>query len=745
MRVARHGALALALLGVAGAAPCAGQDGPYLDDSARLLHEAAIASRELREDRVVRYTAVVRQRIGAGLRMPLKDRTLYRSESAHRVVWDRSGHTLIQVLALREQTPLGVTRGRTRQGVFHQAFDPMNDRLLFGFVDPDEDVGRPGDDEFWIEHPLVPEYRDAYRFSTGDTLTVSLPDGRRIQAVELRVVPAVADVHRIAGSLWVVPETGALVRAIYRLSDTFDAFRDIPGLREEEEDDLQHVPGLFKPWTFELSLIAVEYALWEHDVWLPRSMRAEGVATAGILEAPAALDLSYEIEEVVTEEDVADAGAEPAPARERRFATRAEAMEYVAGLAGRQGVAYEVEPGWSRQRDARGRRTLTYLVPQDPEILPESPELPPPVWDDAPGFTSQEEVEALFDRLADLPVPASATMPATFRWGLQRPDLVRYNRVEGLSVGARGQIRPSSPVGPLSLTLTARLGTGDREPNGRLDVAHEGLKRRVAWSVFHELAAVDEGGRYLGPGNSLTAALFGRDDGEYYRRSGSWLEWTPPSAERASFRVLAFAEYHRPVGREVNFALWRVADDAWSFRQNLVADEGWEVGGVVRVAPWWGSDPRDVQGGVELTARAAGGDFGYARASLETRLAVPLPADLRLGVEAGAGTSWGDPPAQRLWLMGGAHTLRGYGPRALEGPSYARARAELARQVSFGAVSLFGDVAWAGARERIRMDEALTAAGLGLSLLDGLIRIDAAWALREPRGFRLEAYLDGIL
>jgi hypothetical protein len=35
--------------------------------------------------------------------------------------------------------------------------------------------------------------------------------------------------------------------------------------------------------------------------------------------------------------------------------------------------------------------------------------------------------------------------------------------------------------------------------------------------------------------------------------------------------------------------------------------------------------------------------------------------------------------------------------------------------------------------------------GIGLSLLDGLIRFDGAWAIREPDGFRFDAYLDQIL
>jgi hypothetical protein len=293
--------------------------------------------------------------------------------------------------------------------------------------------------------------------------------------------------------------------------------------------------------------------------------------------------------------------------------------------------------------------------------------------------------------------------------------------------------------------MTVRVASADHEPDGRLDVTKEGLGHRVTWSAFHELAAVSEGGGHLRLGNSAMAALFGRDDGDYYRRSGFSVEWSPPSFVHRSFIVRGYVEHHSPVETSTNFAVRRVGDDSWVFRDNLIASQGWELGGVVGITPWWGSDPRSTQGGVGLTLQGSGGTWEYARIVLEGRVVFPLPSDFRFTVEVAGGTSWGDPPPQRLWLMGGATTLRGYGPRALEGPSFGRSRGELARHFAFGALYLFSDVAWAGEREGIRLDDALHSAGVGLSLADGLIRMDAAWGLRSPKDFRLEAYLDGIL
>jgi hypothetical protein len=727
-----------ALLGQGGVAQEA--SGPYLDATAEALHVAAVASRERLDDSVLQYTAKVRQRIAVALRTPLKDRTLYRVEAAHRVFWNRDGDRLVQVLAQREQTPAGLSDDRNR-GLFDGAFDPMDDRLLFGLATRDDDLGDPDDDGFWFEHPLYPEYRDGYRFSSGDTLTLSLPDGRRVQAIELRVVPTVADVHRMTGVLWIEPETGALVRAVYRLSDTFDAMRDVPELAEQDaQGSFRFVPGLFMPWTAEITMIAVDYSLWDFDVWLPRSLRAEGTVGAGILEVPATFDVAYEMEAVTTTSEL-EGEADDDVLERVHFRTRSEAMAYLNELVFGGSVPYVVDPVIGRDDGSR----VTFLVPEDPAVLLSSPDLPPPVWEDAPGFASQADIEEYFDGLASLPVPPLAQVPATLRWGFQRPDLVRYNRVEALSLGVRGQLRPNTREGPVSLTATARLGVADLHPNVAVEVADETLDRRVTLRVYHELAAIDERARHLEIGNSLLAATVGRDDGDYYRRTGAQIEWRPPTAERRTYRVSTWAERHEGVRAETDFALFRVASDGWAFRPNFMADRGWEFGGALEVTPYWGSDPNLVQGGLDLTLQGAAGDFEYARTALVGRLVVPLPARLRVGLEAGAGTSWGSPPTQRLWTVGGPMTLRGYDPLVRGGTSFGRARLEVARGASFGRVSLFSDVGWAGDRGDVRWDDALYSAGVGVSILDGLIRLDAAWGLRAPRDFRFDLYLDQLL
>ena len=53
--------------------------------------------------------------------------------------------------------------------------------------------------------------------------------------------------------------------------------------------------------------------------------------------------------------------------------------------------------------------------------------------------------------------------------------------------------------------------------------------------------------------------------------------------------------------------------------------------------------------------------------------------------------------------------------------------------------------AWAGESADFDTGDALTSAGLGLSFLDGLLRLDLARGLRSPTGWRVELYLDSVL
>lgn len=751
----------------------------FLDPTAGALWRAAQGNWQSIDSSVVRYTAVIKQRIAAGLRTPLKDRTLYRNESAVRAFWDRDHDALIQVLGTRAQHPgrenreMGDALGWMDDLTIDDPFEPGGDRLLFALGgNRDEDLTDPDTTDFWFAHPLGAGADTLYRYRSGDTLTLSLPDGRRLQTVQLDVLPRIADVHRITGTLWIEPESGALVRAVYRLSRELDVMRDIAEVRAENEaGEFRMVPGILKPWTFAMTLVAIDYSLWEFRVWLPRSMRVEGEVGIGIMKMPITFDLSYGIESVTTVDDLDRAPVQAL--EERRFESREEAMAFLAQLlTDPDGVKYAPaatvaralgstgagtatgEPGEPVVRTS-GRRASRYLIPEDPRILETSPHLPPPIWESAPGFASEAELEDMVRTMADLPPVPVQGIPWDLNWGWARHDLLRYNRVEGPAIGGRFEAQVGSFLGPLDFQASGFFGFADLEPKARLALERGTVRRRVALGGYRELVPTDPQGRYLGLGNSLNALFFGRDDGEYYLATGADLLWRPPKAARQSWSVRLYGERQDAVSNQTDFALFRAFDGDGTFRPNMQAERAEEVGGEITLAPWWGTDPLAAQAGLELYGQ--GGAWRdpdsaaaeeYVRASVVLRVAVPLAAARwRVGFEAGGGTTWGEAPLQRSWFLGGPATLRGYTASVRSGTSFARGRLELARTFPEAVtLSWFGDVGWAGSREDLSTARPLYGVGMGASLLDGLIRMDLSHGLRGPeKRLRFDLYLDALL
>ena len=80
------------------------------------------------------------------------------------------------------------------------------------------------------------------------------------------------------------------------------------------------------------------------------------------------------------------------------------------------------------------------------------------------------------------------------------------------------------------------------------------------------------------------------------------------------------------------------------------------------------------------------------------------------------------------------------------GSTFVRGRVEVARVFEGVGASVFYDVGWAGDGGEFDSADVLSAAGLGLTVLDGLVRADIANGLRGPeKRFRFYLYADAIL
>lgn len=738
-------------------------DDAFLDPAARELFIKAFAGWGELGENLQAYTARIDQRIAAALRTPLKDRVIYHGEVAVRTFWERDRLPVVQLLGSRARYPgrslfmREAQLGWLEEIPFDGPFVPGTDRL---FIGTGEGAGYfiPASDDY-LAHPLGEGADTLYRFRSGDTTTITFPDGHQQAAVRLDVIPRVSDPHLISGTLWIDPVSGALVRGAYRVARRLDMAREFP---EEIGRTLEYrlVPGLLKPLTVDIQLVVVDYSLWEFEVWMPRMVRYEGQIAAGVVKIPMSIDYVYRIESVTRSEEVAAADAVERPVGESREGALpepdAEQIATLAGTLSREG-GIEYRPISSDELDPEPGRAVAWIAPVDPGVLEDSPHLPPPIWQDVPGLLSESDVDAYFELLAGIPEAPVRAFVADFNVGWERPDLLRYNRVEGAAVGGRFEWTMHGSYG---LDATGFFGFADRSPKVRLDLERMTVLRRLGLGAYHELRATDTGSGYLGPGNSLEALLFGRDSGEYFGVTGADLTWRPSATARQSFLVRAYAERQRPVTSNTGFALVRAFDEEWDFRPNLAADEVDEAGGELRLSPWWGEDSERAEFGVDFFGRTAmwrhagdegdEGRQGYAQVGATVTAIVPLWASgwqrVRLGVEAGGGHTWGQAPVQRSWFLGGPGTLRGYPASEMSGLSFLRGRAELSGTFEWLGASLFTDAGWAGPAGDFESDDILHGVGVGLSLLDGVMRLDLSRGIGgTARGIRIEAYFDAIL
>ncbi|HEY6222903.1 MAG TPA: hypothetical protein VIW26_03915 [Gemmatimonadales bacterium] len=689
----------------------------YLDAGARDLVRRARERRVSAEQRITDYHVRVTERISLGLRALRRDRTFYQREMAARFAWHKSGPDTVTMLGAREAIPVVYSGTRLPEDIDTDAPDlgfeigkPGEERLAVGI----------GDSEF-VYDPIVPGSESRYRFQSGDTTVITLQDGRTIRVIELRIIPRRDDFHLLAGSFWLEQENVALVRAVFRPARAWDLERDLDD--PNDKNDVKDIPGFLKPIKGEVRYITVEFALLDGQWWLPHLLAVDAVATAGTwLSAPFRYERAYADYEVT-------AGPPPAPG------------DTIEAEAPPDSAAVEACRGRASCRCTRRRcRTAVVIVPDDTASLLTSADLPHSFDDQAP-FMSAGEVEDLGKAIQSLPqTPWHAHTP-TVRFGPGGAGLLRFNRVEALSVG----VRLGFDVGRLTTDAAVRLGAGDVWPNVELGAGRESPGTTLRVAGYRRLAAANPEAKPFGIGNSLGALVLGRDDGVYYRSWGGELLLRPAATFPQSYQLRFYAEWQRPAAKETDVSLPHLFRSRHLFDANIAADTAREFGAALTVRGARGVSTRGVTIGAEWTMDAALGTFAYARTSLTARLTGPLPAQLLGALEVAGGMTGGEAPVQGHWFLGGPATLRGYGGGAASGPDFWRVRVEVASSSPGARLAVFSDAGWAGEGRALSAGRPLYAVGAGASFLDGILRVDLARGLAAPQGWRVDLYVDGIL
>ncbi|MGH7689912.1 MAG: hypothetical protein ACREN3_09935, partial [Gemmatimonadaceae bacterium] len=376
-----------------------------------------------------------------------------------------------------------------------------------------------------------------------------------------------------------------------------------------------------------------------------------------------------------------------------------------------------------------GLLRVAYQVPCDQSKLATSPLLPKSIYDPGEAIAGAADRDALIAQALSLSAQAQfAPAPPTLHYGL---DMLRFNRIEGLSVGAR--VDEQFGAGYAG-SLTARLGVADLEPNVELNANRSNGATTIGFTGYNRLNAVGDWGDPLSFGSSLSALLFGRDEGFYYRSSG--VELTGANTRGLNYDWRLFAEQERSAAVKNDWSLGA------PFIPNITAWRGNYAGGALQVRGSHGENPEGFRVLSDLRLEAAAGDSAYGRGSLELSFADAL-GPLAGNVTLSGGSSVGAVPAQRLWYLGGAHTIRGQQPDTLQrGNAYWFTRTEVGLNRHSVQPSLFADLGWTGDRTKLRdVGRPMSGVGAGLGFLDGLIRFDIAHGLYPRKQWRSDLYL----
>ena len=705
----------------------------FRDSRAAELLAAARRARLAQDSSITGYdaTAYERMSVGLGFKRIGRERLLMRAERASRIVWSRGGPAFAEIVGKR-------------------AVMPMLDGLGDGDIDIDDAIPipyYPGRETLWVGsglakadidegeiiHPLARGSEAYYTYAIGDSVSFQLPGGKRINLRELVVRPRAPKWNVALGSLWFDIADARLVRGVFRMAEPMDiwAIADEEAKANDDHDDDEPpkwLKGMITPLRAQINAVTIEYGLHEGRFWMPRVQSLEGSAQAGFMRVPFKMEQSFRYASVngsmptgVPQIAVADTASDSV-SRAARIARRRTDCKTT-------GATTRTLRSWDT-----GLQTIVRMS-CDTVALAKSPELPKSIYDEGEEVFSARERDELIDEALKLGAqPGWVPQRPVFTYGL---GLTRYNKIEGLS----SAIGVSQSLGQgYTAHALARIGIADWQPNGELGIARSNGRSTYALNAYRRLSTANDWTDPFGFGSSLSALLFGRDDGFYYRTAGIELAGTPDDSATTSWRI--FAENHDDAKKKTNFSIAKaVGGDG--FEDNIVAGYGNIVGVSAERHASYGLNPRGFRFFGSLRGEGATGSFDYGRAMLDATVSRGLIKGIDAALTVGGGSSVGELPVQRLWYLGGSQTVRGQAAGAQFGDAFWMGRIEFGTARAGFRPVVFYDVGWAGDRRDFSTPgRPMSGAGAGASLMDGLIRFDVARGIYPGKKIRANLYVE---
>ena len=509
------------------------------------------------------------------------------------------------------------------------------------------------------------------------------------------------------------------------------------------------VKPMISPMQVDVEAITVEYGLYDQRFWLPRAQGMEGLAQVGFMRVPVSMQQTFRYESVNGLDSLPSVPAPDSrrltvlrdsltrasvPEKQRDSLLRVARRERNEGrrVAREQQCANGGMYTVARSR-YNGAVQVATRVPCDSTKLANSAELPGSIYEPGEQLFAMADRAELVKALTMGLQPGWAPQKPVIEWGLA---YTRYNRVEGFGTGFA--LKAALGQG-YSATLGGRGSFADRQLNGDLTLERSNGRASIRGGVYRRLEAGNDWGTPLSFGASLAAALYGREEGWYYRSWG--VEPAGHQPRFGSFDWRLFAEQQWKADVASRWTLFGGRNDR-RFIANPAALPAIEYGAVVRATSSHGLDPRGFRLLTDVRAEAAAGDFSYARGLFDATVSRGL-GPLAAALTVSAGYSLGTVPVQRRFYLGGLHTVRGETALTANGDAFWLARGELGMRMAAARPVVFADLGWAGDRRNwAEPGRPLSGIGAGASFLDGLIRFDVARGLYPVEQWRTGLYLE---